>query len=48
MVVPFEALTSSALLSPGEKREKDVAKTGALLVPLSPLGREGLGALALK
>jgi hypothetical protein len=36
-------LTSPALLSPRERREKDLAKQELLPVPLSPLGREGLG-----
>jgi hypothetical protein len=38
---PFEALTSPALLSPRERREK--GKEKELLVPLSPSGREGPG-----
>jgi hypothetical protein len=36
-------LTSPALLSPRERREKDTAKHELLLVPLSPSGREGPG-----
>jgi hypothetical protein len=39
--MPSEALTTPALLSQRERREKDVSFLG--LVPLSPLGREGLG-----
>jgi len=40
----FEALTSPALLSQRERREKD-RKRGFLffLLPLSPFGREGSG-----
>jgi hypothetical protein len=37
----FEALTSPALLSQRERRENALLRL--LLVPLSPLGREGLG-----
>jgi hypothetical protein len=37
--MPFEALTSPALLSQRERRENALL----LLVPLSPFGREGLG-----
>jgi hypothetical protein len=41
--LPFEALTSPALLSRRERREKDIEDGSLFLVPLSPLGREGLG-----
>jgi len=39
--VPCEALTTPALLSQRERREKD--KNAFFLVPLSPSGREGPG-----
>jgi hypothetical protein len=46
-MVPSEALTTPALLSQRERREKDgkLQSRGSFLgfVPLSPLGREGLG-----
>jgi len=44
--VPSEALTTPALLSQRERREKEKQRLGVLFlgfVPLSPPGREGLG-----
>jgi hypothetical protein len=43
--VPSEALTTPALLSRGERREKEGETVKEFLgfVPLSPLGREGSG-----
>jgi hypothetical protein len=40
--VPTEALTSPALLSQRERREKEAENKEFLLVPLSPSGREGV------
>jgi len=39
--MPSEALTSPALLSQRERREKDLSFLG--FIPLSPSGREGSG-----
>jgi hypothetical protein len=40
--LPFEALTTPALLSQRERREKDVDRR-FFFFPLSPSGREGSG-----